>query len=105
MISADTKDSFKVLLQEPTIDRSEVSSIVLESVAKIAAMNQHVTGQRTKLFVLAMSVAYQYNPQLSVPRISLSDNATHQRASARCVEFKTDPTAGSVSCDCSALVL
>jgi hypothetical protein len=75
MISADTKDSFKVLLQEPTIDRSEVSSIVAESVAKIAAMNQYVTGQRTKLFVFAMSVAYQNNPQLSVPH-SVSQSST-----------------------------
>jgi hypothetical protein len=74
MISADAKDSFKVLLQEPTIDRREVSSIVAESVAKIAAMNQHVTGQRTKLFVFAMSIAYQNNPQSNVPPISLTDN-------------------------------
>jgi hypothetical protein len=79
MISADAKDAFKVLLQEPTIDRSEVSSIVTESVAKIAAMNQHVTGQRTKLFVFAMSVAYQNNSQLSVPRIYLTDNDLIQR--------------------------
>jgi hypothetical protein len=26
-------------------------------------------------------------------------NATHQRAGARRVDFKTDPTAGSVACD------
>jgi hypothetical protein len=52
-----------------------VSSIVAESVAKIAAMNQHVTGPRTKLFVLAMSVAYQNNPQLSVPH-SVSQSST-----------------------------
>jgi hypothetical protein len=32
----------------------------------------------------------------------LADNDTHQRAGARCYEYKTDPTAGSVACDCSS---
>jgi len=31
-----------------------------------------------------------------------SDNASHQRAGARRVDFKADPTAGSVACDCYA---
>ena len=36
-----------------------------------------------------------------VPRLKRpGTNATHQRAGARCVDFKTCPTAGSVACDC-----
>ncbi len=58
MISTDTKDPFKLLLGEPVIDRSQVRSIVVESVAKISTMNQHVARQRTKFFVFAMSVTY-----------------------------------------------
>ena len=34
----------------------------------------------------------------SIIRI-LWQNDTHQRAGAKCVDFKTDPTAGSVACD------
>jgi hypothetical protein len=30
----------------------------------------------------------------------LQPNASHQRAGARYVDFKTDPTAGSVACVC-----
>jgi len=30
-----------------------------------------------------------------------NQNVTHQRADAKRVDFKTDPTAGSVACDCS----
>ena len=34
-----------------------------------------------------------------VKALCKSDNETHQRAGASCVDFKTDPTAGSVACD------
>ncbi len=36
-------------------------------------------------------------------RVVKQNNDTHQRAGARCVDFKTAPTAGSVACDCDAI--
>ena len=50
----------------------------------------------TSLSILASAV----NRCLAAERIRRSPmNDTHQRAGARCVDFKTDPTAGSVACD------
>jgi len=67
VISSDAENALELLFREPAINRLNLSSVVVVTMAKVAAMDENITRQDPQFFIHTVGVADQHESQPIAP--------------------------------------